>query len=76
MALKALDQRMAGSNSQLATSLPPQPVPVRAPPAAALPASRSDSAVMPIVQSITTEQQDSGVEADTEDIAKPKEDGR
>jgi len=72
MALKALDQRMAGSSgsgSQTLNNLQSQPL--RPPPAAA--ASRSDSAAMPSSQVVG---KDSGGEADIRETPKPTEDSR
>jgi len=73
MALKALDQRMAGSsgtNSQTANNSPSQPL--RAPPPAA---SHLDSPAMPSSQP-TKERQINGSESNIGEIAKPKEESR
>lgn len=75
MALKALDQRMAGSSgsvSQTTNNLPSQPL--RPPPAAA--ASRSDAPAMPSSATVAKERQNSVGEADIGEAAKLKEEGR
>jgi len=75
MALKALDQRMAGSagsHSQPTSNSPHQPL--RVPPAAA--ASRSDSPAMPSSPAATKDRQNSSAEADIGGEAQPKENSR
>jgi len=75
MALKALDQRMAGSSaSNTQTSNSSQSQPPRPPPAAA---SRSDAPAMPSSSvAVTKDRQTSNDEADTTETAKSKEDSR
>lgn len=73
MALKALDQRMAGSSgSSLAANT--QPHSPRVPPPAA--AARPDSPAMPSSPAVVKERQGSVGEADIGQTAKTKEESR
>jgi hypothetical protein len=75
MALKALDQRMAGSSASNAqTTNNSQSQPPRPPPAAA--ASRSDAPAMPSSAGVAKDRQTSNDEAEAGETAKPKEENR
>lgn len=75
MALKALDQRMAGSSGSNPSPVnTPTSQPLRVPPAAA--ASRADSPAMPSSPVVGKERQNSGIEADIGEVSNPKENSR